>query len=168
MKRMVVAPRAIALAFLLSAPGRAGAVDKEVETRALKFSKTVLPMATYEDKLDRMVKAIYEAQPPLKKKQLSQDFWKKLRVEIEKLLPYDEMVKDGATEYAKHYSADDLKRLLAFYQSPLGQKALKVMPQVMADSSALVEKHLGERLQPVLVELMKSEPAASAPAASQQ
>ena len=35
--------------------------------------------------------------------------------------------------YDKYFSDEELKGLIAFYQTPLGQKALKVMPQLSAE-----------------------------------
>ncbi len=45
----------------------------------------------------------------------------------------------GATPiiYAKYFTADELRAMLAFYRSPAGRKALAVMPQVIADSVKL-------------------------------
>ena len=36
--------------------------------------------------------------------------------------------------YDRHFSDEDLKGLIAFYESPLGKKAVAVLPQVVAES----------------------------------
>jgi hypothetical protein len=36
--------------------------------------------------------------------------------------------------YDKHFSAEEIKGLIQFYQTPLGQKTAKVMPELMAES----------------------------------
>jgi hypothetical protein len=39
--------------------------------------------------------------------------------------------------YAKYFSPEDVRGLIAFYQSPLGQKSLSVMPALMQDGIAI-------------------------------
>jgi hypothetical protein len=60
--------------------------------------------------------------------------------------------------YVAHFSADDLKAMLAFYQSPVGQKAIKNMPDVLR-AGAMAEQDytkskipsLNAELTPILV-----------------
>lgn len=37
--------------------------------------------------------------------------------------------------YLKYFTTDDLKRLLAFYESPFGKKVTRVMPQILQESN---------------------------------
>jgi hypothetical protein len=60
--------------------------------------------------------------------------------------------------YVAHFSEDDLKAMLAFYQSPVGQKAIKNMPDVLR-AGAMAEQDytkskipsLNAELTPILV-----------------
>ena len=45
--------------------------------------------------------------------------------------------------YDKYYSADEIKSLIQFYETPLGEKTISVMPIVMAEMQASGQK-LGE------------------------
>ncbi len=51
-----------------------------------------------------------------------------------------EMMADGGFQeelnalYARHFSHDDIRQLLAFYETPLGKKTIEVMPQLMMES----------------------------------
>lgn len=47
--------------------------------------------------------------------------------------------------YDKYLSADDIKGMIQFYQTPLGQKTLSVLPQITAAMQGEGEK-LGERI----------------------
>ena len=60
-----------------------------------------------------------------------------LRTEFERTLAAftAEMMKDAPAIYAKHFSAQELRDMIAFYKSPTGVKALREMPKVMADVS---------------------------------
>ena len=44
-----------------------------------------------------------------------------------------EVMKDAPEVYARHFSAQELRNMVAFYKSPTGSKALHEMPKVMAD-----------------------------------
>jgi hypothetical protein len=46
----------------------------------------------------------------------------------------NEAMKDAPTIYARYFTAQELHDLTGFYQTPTGQKALRTMPKVMADS----------------------------------
>jgi hypothetical protein len=42
--------------------------------------------------------------------------------------------------YAMHFSADDIRTLLAFYTSPVGQKAVRAMPQLAQEGTLIGQK----------------------------
>jgi TonB family protein len=72
--------------------------------------------------------------------------------------------REGAlTTYAKYLNDDDAKALMAFYETPTGQKFTTVMPKIMAD---LME--LGQRLAADLVPAMMKELCAENPALAGQ
>ena len=48
------------------------------------------------------------------------------------------VMADAPKIYAKHFTATELRDMLAFYKTPTGQKSLKAMPQVMTDIFATI------------------------------
>ena len=58
-----------------------------------------------------------------------------LRGEFEKMLErfLVESMKDAPALYAKHFSAQELRDITAFYKTPAGAKALQLMPAVTAE-----------------------------------
>ena len=60
-----------------------------------------------------------------------------MRAEFERTLAAftDEVMKNSPEIYARHFSAQELRDMIAFYKSPTGVKALREMPKVMADVS---------------------------------
>ena len=68
-----------------------------------------------------------------------------MRAEFERTLKAftGEIMKDAPDVYAHHFSAQELRDMVAFYKSPSGSKALHEMPKVMAD----VGTRMGPRLQ---------------------
>lgn len=65
-----------------------------------------------------------------------------LRTEFEHALSSftAEVMRDSPAVYARHFTADELRAMLAFYKSPVGQKALSTMPTVMTE--------LGQQMAP--------------------
>jgi hypothetical protein len=59
-----------------------------------------------------------------------------LRTEFQNALSrfVTDALKDAPTIYARYFTAQELRDLAGFYQTPTGQKALRTMPRVMADS----------------------------------
>ena len=48
------------------------------------------------------------------------------------------VMADAPKIYARHFTAAELRDMLAFYKTPTGQKTLKVMPQLMSDTLAMI------------------------------
>lgn len=48
----------------------------------------------------------------------------------------DELLEQIVRIYDKHFSAEDVKELLKFYGSPLGQRVAEAMPQIARESQA--------------------------------
>ncbi len=67
------------------------------------------------------------------------------------LVSYQEMIDLQASLLAKHYTADEVRGLLAFYATPLGQKVIRVMPEVSQDLTGQMLTLIQQRL-PALVE----------------
>ena len=67
-----------------------------------------------------------------------------MRAEFERTLVSftGEVMKDAPQVYARHFSAQELRDMIAFYKSPTGVKALHEMPKVMADVSTQMAPRL--------------------------
>ena len=57
--------------------------------------------------------------------------------EVEKEINPNELIEMMIPVYVKYYSEEDVKQLIAFYESPLGQKYISVSPQVTQDAMAV-------------------------------
>lgn len=69
-----------------------------------------------------------------------------LKVEFERIQRDSlvDVMKEAPTIYARHFTAPELRELIAFYKTPLGQKTLKTMPQIMNDSVQLIMPRMPE------------------------
>jgi uncharacterized protein len=57
----------------------------------------------------------------------------------------------------KYYTTDELKDLIAFYKTPTGQKAVKLMPQIFADSIQKMSERLTPQLMPIINQVLEEE-----------
>jgi hypothetical protein len=64
-------------------------------------------------------------------------------------LPFDQIQQKMIPVYQKHFTQGDLNALVAFYSSPTGQKLLKEMPAIMADSMQVTMPVVREHMEKV-------------------
>jgi hypothetical protein len=70
--------------------------------------------------------------------------------DIMKDMPIDGMLDDMAPVYQKHLSKSDVEAMSVFYSSPTGQKLMKEMPAMTAESMQAV----GPRMQAMMDKMM--------------
>lgn len=59
--------------------------------------------------------------------------------------------------FDKFYTEEDLRALTAFYKSPVGQKSLEIMPQLMAESMEKSSEILLPKIMKIATEVMEEE-----------
>lgn len=102
------------------------------------------------------------------KDRLPADFEARTSKEMEDMLkniPWDDMLEAMVPAYQKHFTKGDMDALTAFYSSPTGQKVMREMPGLMADSMEImmpmvnkhVEKVAHQMEEEVLATVKKSE-----------
>jgi uncharacterized protein len=62
-----------------------------------------------------------------------------------------ESMQDAPRLYARHFTADELRDMIAFYHTPTGEKGLRMLPQVMSELMATMLPRL-QTLEPQLRE----------------
>lgn len=89
-----------------------------------------------------------------------------LRLFYSKYLGWENLENDLAKLYMSHLSEQELKEIIAFYRTATGQKALIVLPELLAKTSQIqiqsVQAHLGE-FQQMVAEKEKQLSKASTP-----
>jgi hypothetical protein len=66
--------------------------------------------------------------------------------------PIDDVLRDMVPIYQSHFSESDLDQIVGFYSSPIGQKVLREMPALLAESSRVSLT----RLQPKIDKAMEN------------
>ncbi|MBD2291946.1 DUF2059 domain-containing protein [Anabaena sphaerica FACHB-251] len=81
--------------------------------------------------------------------QVPAKFWDTFAAELNP----DEMIKEYIPLYDKYFTNEEIKALIAFYQTPIGQKTLTVTPQITRDSTEIGIKYGREAAQRALQKL---------------
>jgi len=97
-----------------------------------------------------------------KAKLLSQDFFdrlsRRLREEVPRRIQYEEKVSGFYVEaYDKHFTEDEVRELITFYRSPVGQKFLGLGPRFASDLQKKFEAELGSEAQTVTRTILAEE-----------
>lgn len=79
-------------------------------------------------------------------------FWDAVLKEVDP----DEFVELLIPVYDKHFSDDELKGLIAFYETPLGKKLISELPPIMTESAAIGDKY-GEQIAGQVIKRMQAE-----------
>jgi hypothetical protein len=83
---------------------------------------------------------------------VADDFLKDFMSEVN----FGELVELTIPIYEKHFTHDDIKQMIAFYQSPIGKKLLKKQPAILKESMA-VGIAWSQKITAKLIEKMRDE-----------
>jgi hypothetical protein len=61
-------------------------------------------------------------------------------------ISYDEIVNLTAEAYVKHFSADEIRQIADFYQTPVGKKLARLQPEIMADIMPKINDTINQRV----------------------
>lgn len=97
--------------------------------------------ANQESLLEKMAEDLSkDAKDPSKAKKSTLNFFKDT-------LSADALSDDMAQAYSYHFSEAEIKKLVAFYQSPIGKKAVEKMPVVNQDMMMVGQMKLQRRMK---------------------
>ena len=148
---------AIALVLFALLPARAPAQgDTSPDTlKAANELMAVMSKDTVQQMVTGMTSQVWPALERAlraKRSDIDQATLTELRKEFERIqVQYmSGVMADAPAIYARHFSVQELRDMLAFYRSPTGQKALQVMPQLTTEVFQMVM----EKMQGLQVQIM--------------
>lgn len=101
--------------------------------------------------MDNMIAQFKKMMP-----QIPEDFWTDFRNEVNAKELTDLIVPI----YARHFNHNDIKQLIAFYNTPIGKKLVALQPQIMQESMAAGQKwgaKVGQRAMKKIQERKKKQ-----------
>ena len=137
---------ALAAALTLAGGGwHAVRAQDAPNAETLQAARDLLAVVT-KDAIQEMVARITaQVWPPLEhslkaKQAIPPDQLADLRREFERIQVdfVTKVMADSPAIYARHFTAAELRELLAFYRTPVGAKAIRIMPQITTEALQLV------------------------------
>jgi hypothetical protein len=134
------------VALLLATPvaGAAPAQQPEPSKRHVRLAEELLVVVgapeSAEASIPQMVQAQIEQAPDLRVyRDVLLDFYRDV-------LSWDELEKDLVPLYTRAFTEEELARLLEFYRSPVGRKALKTLPMLFTQGAQVAARRVQRRL----------------------
>ena len=114
--------------------------------------------------LEQMVDVQVRQQPQL------QPFRDTMLQFLQKYVSWQNLEPDYVKMYTEKFSEDEMKDLIAFYESPVGKKTLKAMPELMGKGLQLaqqrVQAHGAELQQAIMKKAQENAASATQPSSS--
>ena len=144
--RIVAMAGALALASTGWNSARAEDAPKAEALQAAKELVTLITKDTMKELATRVTDQVWpQIEQGLKAKQKISPFQlTELRQEFERI-QFEfatKVMADAPALYARYCTADELRQLLAFYRTPVGEKAIRTMPQLTAEALQMVMARL--------------------------
>ena len=143
--------RAICAAVaLVCASGQALAATASHEASAVAFLKLAhadqLGAPIYMQAQQMFAQRFAETKAPDSKKAVLETYQAKANAALDKAISWEKLQPDMVKLYTDNFTEQELKDLVAFYQSPLGKKVQAKMPQISQQSFQMTQ----EKLQPAV------------------
>jgi len=152
---------AAALSLLVHAPALAAApivaapTTPPVKAQATELARLMVTKPNWSAAMDQMAQAAGQQLQghPGSALTLPPDFNAKARAEVEKVLPYEELIGLHAKELSALYTDQELGELVTFHKSPLGQKYLQASPQEADRVGRATQERFGQKMPEIMKKL---------------
>ena len=112
----------------------------KANSEALTLLATMNMKESYEGMITRITQMQVQSNPQLKSIEPT------IHTFFTKYMGWEAQRGDIAALYAKNYTAEELKELNKFYQTPLGQKTVQLMPQLAAAGAQIGQSKMMEHM----------------------
>jgi hypothetical protein len=125
----------IVVAVLSCAPARAQAPGSPEAVAAAKDLASIMSPDMIGQMTSSMTAQVWPKLEAMLRTKVGPEVVAEVRAEFERTINafVIEATKDAPAIYAKHFSAQELREMTAFYKTTTGAKALRLMPQVMSE-----------------------------------
>lgn len=151
--RLLLLTTTLLPALALAAP----ASDAEIN-RLLSASRAQVMLSTLLPQMEANQKQQFEQvlqHPGLSaaQKQQVQALFERTRQTMQQQLAWSQLRPVYLAQYRQHFSREDILAMAEFYESDAGQRMLDKTPELMAGTSAGIERHLAPHMQQLQREL---------------
>jgi len=115
-------------------------VTHQANSAAYTLLDTMNMSESYTGMIKRVTQMQIEANPELKAIEST------IHAFFDKYMGWEAQKGDIAALYAKNYSTEELQELSKFYQTPLGQKTIQLMPQLAATGAKIGQSKMMQHM----------------------
>lgn len=148
-KRSITLALCAAAALGLARPARAQEPTPARMAAAEQLITSIDLEGSYKRTMDSMIQAQIRQNPMIAQ------FEPAMRAFFDRYLSWREVKPDMQRVYALTYTEDEMRQLIAFYQTPLGKRLLETLPEVAARSSELTQRRLMEHMPELQQQIMQ-------------
>ena len=147
----------LAAALVVFALSSGTALAAEPKGTAADLARLLVPKEAWAAALAQLAQGVRGRfqNPPGSQLQYPPDFTAKARQELESVLPYGDLVGTHAQALSASYTEPELKDLLTFYRSPVGQKWLRVSPGLSEKVAGETQQRIEKQMPAVMERLDK-------------
>ncbi len=152
--RGMVAVTAFVVAAQLSPVAGAQAIDPAALKEARLLLDAMHASATSDQMVQQMMKSMgagLEASNPGKGAEVQKLMNEVLLPELSKIKP--EMLDATANIYAANFSTDELKQMVAYYQSDIGRKMIERLPTLIQEQGQVARAMIGKMMPDIQAKL---------------
>jgi hypothetical protein len=88
--------------------------------------------------------------------QIPEKYWQEMESEIKKELQSESFINELVAIYDKNLTDEDVQGLIAFYETPLGQRTIRVLPMIFAEAQKVGARR-GAEVGARVVEKMRAD-----------
>jgi hypothetical protein len=161
MKRFVLATIVLlcssAVSFAQQDPADSPATKEDVQ-RYLEVMHSREMMSKIIEAMTKPMHQMMHEQYEKDKDKLPADFetrMNKLMDDTMKSFPWDEMLDSMVPVYQKHFTKGDIDHLVAFYSTPTGQKVMRELPAITAESMQSIMPIMKQKIEAMTREMQQ-------------
>lgn len=152
LKPLALAAALAAALFALPAAAQQDTLLAGISPARVRAAERVLVAMRAEELLTKgmepTIQAMFEQQPDMRE---FEDIFREFFAEA---LAWDEMRPEMIRLYAEVYTEEEMDAMAAFYETPIGQRLVAKMPEVMARSTMLNQERVQARMPELIGRIM--------------
>lgn len=109
---------------------------------------------------NKMVDATPEEREKIRQlvEQAMGNYFQRMRVKITEIMPLTELISDVYYPvYSKHFTISEIEELIVFFESPLGQKYISAIPNLMQESVIIMNQKYTPKLEEISFKIVEEE-----------
>ncbi len=153
---MNLRPFALLAALLLVTPTHAAEdAARAAALQLIEVTETAAAMEQMQNQMKAMLnQSMQQLQIPPEGEEIAQRYMAEMGKLISDEMQWSKIEEDVISIYTRVFTADELNQLTEFYRTPLGQKLLEKMPEVMQASVAMSQRQM-QRVIPQIEQLSR-------------